>query len=168
FCSSKRLHSSNCAAKKYPKLLDWWHKKKNGSLTLFDVIPNSHKKVWWICPEGHEFQRATADRIRAKFCPICTNKEVHPSNCLAKVCPDLAREWHPSKNAKLTPHDVVAGSSRKIWWKCKKCHNEWRATPENRKYGKGCPVCGIKRIWQLRRQRFGLSGGAKSASKNKA
>jgi hypothetical protein len=29
---------------------------KNGDLTPEDVTPGSHKKVWWVCEKGHEWQ----------------------------------------------------------------------------------------------------------------
>jgi len=40
--------------KLYPELVKEWHPTKNGQLTSYDVTPNSGKKVWWICNQGHE------------------------------------------------------------------------------------------------------------------
>lgn len=34
-------------------------------------------------------------------------------NSLAILFPQLAKEWHPTKNGLLTPDDVIAGSSKK-------------------------------------------------------
>lgn len=39
-------------------------------------------------------------------------------NDLATVNPDLASEWHPTKNGLLLPSQVGAGTKRKVWWKC--------------------------------------------------
>ena len=39
---------------------------------------------------------------------------------LAEVNPELAKQWHTSKNGDLTPEDVSAGSKKKVWWKCEK------------------------------------------------
>ncbi len=51
-------------------------------------------------------------------------------------------EWHPSKNAGLTPFDVVAGSNKKLWWQCLESpDHEWQATVANRTHGRGCPRC---------------------------
>tara|TARA_B110000285_G_scaffold180449_1_gene203483 strand:+ start:85 stop:225 length:141 start_codon:yes stop_codon:yes gene_type:complete len=36
---------------------------------------------------------------------------------LAEVNPELAEEWHPTKNGELTPFDVTKGSNKKVWWK---------------------------------------------------
>ncbi|MBF0217854.1 MAG: zinc-ribbon domain-containing protein [Candidatus Omnitrophica bacterium] len=51
-------------------------------------------------------------------------KKTKPKNNLLLVNPSLAKEWHPTKNGKLTPKDVTPGSDRKVWWQCKKGH-EW-------------------------------------------
>lgn len=65
-------------------------------------------------------------------------KNVKPS--LAKVNSALARQWHPTKNAPLTPGGVTPGSSKKVWWLCTKGH-EWKAAIYNRSKGIGCPHC---------------------------
>ena len=37
-------------------------------------------------------------------------------NDLATVRPDLALEWHPTKNGALRPEDVCARGSYHAWW----------------------------------------------------
>ncbi len=59
---------------------------------------------------------------------------------LATANPELAKEWHPTKNGDLTPSDVTPGSNKKIWWACSKGH-EWKTAIEHRSYGTGCPYC---------------------------
>ena len=54
--------------------------------------------------------------------------------------PDVASQWHPSKNGALTPRGLTPGSGRKIWWKCSQKH-EWEATVSSRTKGSGCPHC---------------------------
>lgn len=66
-------------------------------------------------------------------------------NDLAKVNPDLAAEWHPSKNGSLLPSQITAGSNRKVWW-LGKCGNEWQAVVSSRTRGNGCPFCANKRV----------------------
>jgi hypothetical protein len=39
---------------------------------------------------------------------------------LADLNPDLAKQWHPTKNGDLTPFDVMTGSIHEAWWKCNK------------------------------------------------
>lgn len=63
---------------------------------------------------------------------------------LAETNPELVKEWHPTKNGKLTPNDVAPKSNKTIWWKCIKGH-EWKAKISNRSaLGRGCPVCANK------------------------
>jgi hypothetical protein len=45
--------------------------------------------------------------------------KVTKANSLATLFPKLAKEWHPTKNAPLTPADVFPGTHKKFWWKCK-------------------------------------------------
>ena len=61
-------------------------------------------------------------------------------NNLQTVNPTLAKEWHPYKNAPLTPADVTIGSHRKIWW-LGSCGHEWEAEVKSRHAGRGCPYC---------------------------
>ena len=61
---------------------------------------------------------------------------------MAITHPDLAAQWHPTKNGDLTPQDVVAGTNKRIWWKCPEApDHEWRATGSGRVIGSGCPAC---------------------------
>jgi hypothetical protein len=55
--------------------------------------------------------------------------------------PELAKEWHPTKNGSLTPADLTLGSNKKVWWVCAK-GDEWLARVNDRDYrGTGCPYC---------------------------
>lgn len=61
-------------------------------------------------------------------------------NCLAYLAPELAKEWHPTKNATLSPTDVSIYSNKKVWWQCRYGH-EWEAIIANRSKGRKCPIC---------------------------
>src|SRR3989338_11643219 len=52
--------------------------------------------------------------------------------------PDIAKEWHPTKNAPLTADDVSYGSGQKVWWQCSNGH-EWQSVISSRRGGHGCP-----------------------------
>lgn len=47
---------------------------------------------------------------------------------LAKADPEIASQWHPTKNGSVTPADVRPNSFKKRWWKCDKGH-EFEAMP---------------------------------------
>ena len=143
-CSNYKVVNSNCLATLNPQLAKEWHPTKNGKLTPKDVHPGSARKVWWKCPNGedHEWKTVIYSRTGGKGCPICDGKKVVLSNCLATLNPELAKQWHPTKNGKLTPYDVGAGSGKVVWWKCPEGEDhEWRGTVGHRNKGKGCPIC---------------------------
>ncbi|MEI8366133.1 MAG: zinc-ribbon domain-containing protein, partial [Parachlamydiaceae bacterium] len=109
--------------------------------TPWTVTPNSNKTIWWQCRKGHEWPAKVGNRsIGGRGCPYCGRKKLHQDNSLEATNPILVKEWHPTKNGDLNPSDVIAGSSRKVWWKCKKGH-EWEAALGSRNSGRGCPRC---------------------------
>jgi hypothetical protein len=61
--------------------------------------------------------------------------------------PEVAAQWHPTKNGGLTPEQVVSGSNKKVWWNCSEgSDHEWQTTIDARALrGRGCPCCaGLK------------------------
>ena len=60
--------------------------------------------------------------------------------------PDLAGELHPERNPTVDgPSAIAAKSSRKLWWRCKRCGHEWETTVGARAAGSGCPECDRER-----------------------
>ena len=57
-----------------PALANEWNYEKNNGLTPLDVMPNSHKKAWWKCSAGHEWQASIADRNRGRGCLQCARE----------------------------------------------------------------------------------------------
>ncbi len=131
----------------YPDLKSEWHPTKNAPLTPDQILPGSHKKIWWRCKNGHDWCASVKSRVSGYGCPICANRELKVGiNDLASCFPELAKQWHPSKNGSLHPEQVLAGTSRKVWWKCEKGH-EWKAQVSARvSGGSSCPVCSGKVI----------------------
>ena len=130
----------------YPELVAQWHPVKNGDLRPEDLSYGSGRKVWWQCPSGpdHEWQASPNNRTSGKSgCPFCAGRAPSVTNNLAYLHPELARQWHPTRNGDLRPEDVVAGSSRPAWWQCPVSpDHEWQAAPHDRVAGKGvCPFC---------------------------
>ncbi len=54
--------------------------------------------------------------------------------------PEVAEEWHPTKNGDLGPEHVSIGSGLNVWWKCEMGH-EWKTAVYHRSYGSICPYC---------------------------
>jgi hypothetical protein len=133
-----------------PELAREWHPVKNGDLTPDKVSAFASKKVWWLCPEGHEYRASVLERTRnipgrkPRGCPYCAGRKDLRKESLAILRPDLAKEWHPEKNRGLTPEKVSTVNMRWVWWKCKNGH-QWLAPIYGRVYGKKwatCPQCG--------------------------
>jgi hypothetical protein len=77
-----------------------------------------------------------------------TGDQAQSKQSLAVTHPDLAAQWHPTKNGDLTPFDVVAGTGKKIWWKCPNgSDHEWKASGNSRVRPVGCPFCAGHRVW---------------------
>jgi len=74
---------------------------------------------------------------RKEHCPVPKPSEAYN---LYVLMPDLARQWHPTKNGGLGPKDVTPGSSRKVWWLCEKGH-WWLARVSDRTRGMQCTFC---------------------------
>lgn len=124
-----------------PETTGEWHYEKNGILKPEHFAPNSHRKVWWKCQIGHEWQAPIANRNKGRGCPYCSGKKVLPGyNDLQTVNPALANEWNYEKNTGVRPIDVTPNSNKKAWWICSNGH-EWEAKINNRNNGNGCPIC---------------------------
>lgn len=63
----------------FPNIVTQWHPTKNGVLKPSGVMPKSIKKVWWICPNGHEWMASIANRTKGSGCPFCSKR-------ISKVC----------------------------------------------------------------------------------
>lgn len=131
----------------YAELEREWLVEKNIPLRFADVSAGSHKRVWWRCGSGHEWQATVKSRAEGSGCPVCANRQVlRGVNDLASTHPWLTEQWDKDKNGGLGPEDVVAGSHRKVWWRCG-CGHEWETMIYLRVQGRaGCPYCAGKRI----------------------
>jgi very-short-patch-repair endonuclease len=138
YCSHRKLRPEFSFGSKFPGKSSMWHPEKNGTLTPYNVFPKSNKKYWWQCTKNKQHVWQTSPSS-IKGCPFCSGKRVSAENSLATLNEKLAKEWHPDRN-QLTPLEVTAQSSKKVWWKCELGH-EWIAMISNRNKGRGCPHC---------------------------
>jgi len=129
----------------YPNLVKEFDFKKNTPLTPKDFSFGSGKKIWWKCFKKHEWIASITNRTSGLNCPYCSGQKVSKENNLKFIFPNIANEWHPTKNKDLKPQDVTKASGKKVWWLCSKGHG-WLAFVFNRTKGQGCPYClNIKR-----------------------
>jgi plastocyanin len=101
------------------------------------VTVGSGKKLKWQCKKGHIWTTTVSNRSNGTACGICTNRIIEKNyNDLKTKFPAIAKQahgWDPSK--------IMAGSSKRVKWRCKKGHI-WTTTVVGRvSNNSGCPVC---------------------------
>ena len=125
----------------HPDIAREWAADENGDLCPSKVVCGSAKKVWWTCSRGHKYAMQINLRVQGLGCPYCSGHRVWSGfNDLETTDPELVLEWDYEKNT-VSPRKVSRGSSQKVWWRCKKCGNEWEARIANRINGRKCPKC---------------------------
>ena len=147
YCSHRKvLTGYNDLETLFPDIATEWHPYKNAELKPSSITAYSKKKVWWLCSRGHSYEQTVERRTRrGSACYYCSGHKVLKGfNDLASVNPSLSVEWHPSKNAPLTPYEVTAGSGKRVWWLCPIGH-EYQATIHDRNTDNTqCPICNLR------------------------
>lgn len=120
-----------------------------------DIKPDSHRKVWWICPQGIHANYSMAPNkrnSRNSGCPPCgidrrtsQRRAPLPGRSVADLYPELVPEWLPSN--RFGPDQLKPGSDELIDWECQGCGRTWSApvksrTPPN---PHGCQKCAAQR-----------------------
>lgn len=147
-CTREKISPNNSLQALHPELAFEWHPILNGEKLPGEVSYGSGRYAWWVCSEGHEYISEIKQRVHGTGCPYCSGRRVSKENSLYNMNQELAMQWHPTKNGKLTPLDVTAYSSKRAWWICDKGH-EWPTEISNRSVkgkGRGCPKCAKKRM----------------------
>jgi hypothetical protein len=149
-------------SEKFPEIAMQWHPELNGELTADMFSYGSKFKAWWVCPNGHEpYRTAISNRTSGCGCPACgaesrrvTKRKPRPGRSLSERFPEIAREWHPTKNGDLTPADVSYGSrSYMVWWLCPNGHS-YQMIPNRRTSGSGCPTCAREAASERMREKW--------------
>ena len=174
FCTNRLVDETNSLAATHPDLTSEWHPVKNGTLSPNDLVAGSHQKVWWLCAKTlrHNWRAVVKKRaFRGDGCPECANERLRDDNRLSVLFPEIASEWHPTKNRHLyptwqnglvsytgdnkppknrrvKPSDFPAFSQEKVWWQCRqnKSH-EWIAKIAARTANHSkCPYCAGRKV----------------------
>lgn len=139
----------------YPELMPFWDFKKNSSVDPGLILFNSNLVVWWIDASGASFQCKVVSVVKGfykdhpdRVIKVRSDAKL-PSRfvSLVDMRPDLAFEWHPTKNGNLKPDDVACESNKKVWWwqpyddpeTGKHFDFEWEARIQSRVHGDGNP-----------------------------
>ena len=127
-------------SKSHPHLVDSFDKDRNGCA----ASEAYEERLWWRCPnsDDHLWEASVAHRAAGRGCPFCAGQRTSSTNSLQTIHPNIAAQWHPTRNGDLTPADVTFGSNRRVWWQCPIADDHtWDATVSERRRGSGCPYC---------------------------
>ena len=100
--------------------------KELGLELLSNSYINNVSPLKWKCKNDHIFSRTFALIKGNSKCPTCyspsenyrTNQIKKGKIPLTESHPEIAKEWHPTKNNQLLPDHFTSGSNIEIWWLC--------------------------------------------------
>lgn len=140
---------ANSLAVLRPDIAKEWNIEKNGGIVPEQVTVSSGKKFWWVCSLGHEYQMSVESRTKnnGSGCPYCAGQKLLKGfNDLETRYPQIAAEWHKTKNGDLSPSDVMPGTNKKVWWKCSNNHEYYTSISSRTTQKSGCPYCSGHKI----------------------
>lgn len=124
----------------HPIKANYWDHNKN-QCGPDDIGQWDPRKFWFICDNDHPFdQKLRAISGLERWCRFCENQEATYENSIACTHPEIARQWHPTKNKK-TASEVSIGSNTKYWWLCPEGPDHETETKPNVRIRNGCSVC---------------------------
>jgi hypothetical protein len=109
------------------------------------------------CTNGH-YTTATPRTFLDNGCPTCQGQDARAIKAEAAIeevlaegthverlamNPEIAEQWHPTRNGSERAADRSPGSRRFVWWREAGCGHEWQASPADREKGQRlrCPEC---------------------------
>ncbi|MEU5156080.1 zinc-ribbon domain-containing protein [Glycomyces sp. NPDC021274] len=130
-----------------PELLAAWADEADPRTVM---VTGTHGLFRFRCSSGHH-PRVDPYRYLGSGCPTCKGQATRATNRAAadadpasiRINPEIASQWHPSKNGRLRLAEISPDSRRKVWWRDPNCGHEWQDTTANRdKYARlRCPQC---------------------------
>lgn len=143
YCAGKRVNSTNSVAGQRPLLaLEWDPENDRGPE---EVAVGSNYPAQWICRVDSTHKWASPVYSRPENgagCPFCDGKVPSMRNRLDIMRPDIAAQWHPTKNGGLRPDQISIRSNKRVWWLCPNDPlHPWYVSPNARHDGDGCSWC---------------------------
>ena len=143
YCSGRSaIPGETDIATTHPHVLGLWSPKNK--LLASEVTARSHKKAWWVCGQGHEWEAIIDSVVFEGYgCPYCAGKLAIPGQTdLATVRPDMLAQWDYERNRDIDPTQILPSTHEKAWWKCSLGHS-WQAAvfSRTRENSAGCPYC---------------------------
>lgn len=123
-CTNRQLLvGENDLKSQYPDLALEFDSAKNNILPEEILYTNTDDSIWWLCKEGHSFQRSIWYRVNnVRECPICNRTIVIKGiNDFESTYPDITSIWDYAANAR-TPDSISDKNNDKYTFKCQKGH----------------------------------------------
>ncbi|MER6449446.1 zinc-ribbon domain-containing protein [Streptomyces venezuelae] len=149
YCANRFIDRTNNLSATHPTLAIEWNDSRNFPKVPTQFVRGSSDLAWWTCRTcDHIWRASIASRAcGGQGCPPCGRLRTRnaltrpaPGRSIAAAAPDLAAEWHPSRN-ELTPHELGPGSGIEVWWQCFRGHS-WLSAPDTRtRMRSGCEKC---------------------------
>ncbi|EMI19310.1 hypothetical protein RMSM_03768 [Rhodopirellula maiorica SM1] len=80
--------------------------------------------------------------IDKQGCPYCSGRKVLPEDSIIALFPEVAAEFHPTKNGEARPEQFAPNSNKHVWWQCRiDSTHKWKSEVANRTKGSQCPQC---------------------------
>jgi very-short-patch-repair endonuclease/uncharacterized C2H2 Zn-finger protein len=141
-CAGKVVTRETSFGGKYPELLRFLDPDGNEGFDPFAVAPTARTEVNFRCEHGHRYERSLMTLVGNEGrCKMCAGQVATETNNLAVVFPEIATEWHPTRNHDLTPSDVTPFSNKPVWWLCSAGHSFQQVVHKRTQRGDQCPKC---------------------------
>ena len=147
----ERYKRTPCSA--VPDLLEAWDDERDPSKTMvyptgWNAMSPGNGQYRFKCKNGHH-PYAFPMTYLLRGCPACRAAATRAASVgrpvfLRHSSPELALEWSPKNDARISPDNTKLSSKRPVIWKCTQCGHEWRSPvyQRDRRYGQACPSCG--------------------------
>lgn len=129
-----------------PELAEAWADEADPQLVM---VSGDWRMYRFRCQGGH-YPKISPERFLTAGCPHCRAKETRKSRSKRRAedpwhgfNPEIAAQWHPTRNLPTTLAAVPLGSNKEFWWREERCGHEWKATPRQRNAQPRllCPEC---------------------------
>jgi predicted pyridoxine 5'-phosphate oxidase superfamily flavin-nucleotide-binding protein len=140
-CAGKVVTKDNCLSATHPVVAAKWDYGRNAGLTPENVKASSHKRVYFLCAKGHSTPHYVYQMVMNGGCKICAGQVATPEENLEAWFPEVAAQWHPTKNGDLKPSMVRPRSHNIVWWLCPRGHVYEMTVDKRTGRGSGCSRC---------------------------
>jgi very-short-patch-repair endonuclease len=132
----------------HPKATFW---SSRNLIKPCEVALNSHKKYWFDCGCGHQFDiQLNNINILNRWCPYCSNKKLcgflnNCKSCFDKSFASVNYSKNFSKVNKEIPEEIFKNSHKKYLFDCD-CGHSFEQLISHISRGNTCPYCHNKKI----------------------